>query len=110
VMIRQNARSFVSAVDFITTVGQGRTAGGRSGLRLPGAGPDRVVTDVGTYEADPGGELRLTALQPGRTVAEARELTPWDLSVAPDPGEMRPPTAAELAVLAELAAGERDAE
>ncbi|HWH21620.1 MAG TPA: CoA-transferase, partial [Solirubrobacterales bacterium] len=53
VMIRQNARSFVSSVDFITTVGQGRQAGGRSDLGLPGAGPDRVVTDVGIYEADP---------------------------------------------------------
>jgi glutaconate CoA-transferase subunit B len=110
VMIRQNARSFVSAVDFITTVGMGRDADGRSALGLPGGGPDRVITDVGTYEADPdGGELRLTALQPGRTVAEARELTPWDLSVVPDPGELRPPTAEELAVLAELAAGERGA-
>lgn len=110
VMIRQNARSFVSAVDFITTAGQGRDADGRSALGLPGAGPDRVVTDVGIYEPGPdGGELRLTALQPGRTVAEARELTPWDLSVAPDRGELRPPTAAELAVLAELAAGERGA-
>ena len=90
VMIRQNERSFVSAVDFITTVG-----------------PDRVVTDVGVYEADPDrGELRLSALQPGRTVAEARELTPWDLAVAPDLGELGPPTAEELAVLAELAAGE----
>jgi glutaconate CoA-transferase subunit B len=106
VMIRQNARSFVSAVDFITTVGQGRGAGGRPAL--PGAGPDRVVTEVGLYEAGhDGGELRLTALQPGRTVAEARDLTPWDLSVAPDPGELRPPTATELEVLAELAAGER---
>ncbi len=110
VMIRQNARSFVSDVDFITTVGQGRTAGGRSALGLPGAGPDRVVTDVGVYEAGPdGGELRLTALQPGRTVDEAREATPWDLSVAPDPAELRPPTAEELAVLAELAAGEAGA-
>jgi glutaconate CoA-transferase subunit B len=110
VMIRQNARSFVSAVDFITTVGQGRDPGGRAALGLPGAGPDRVVTDVGTYEAGPdGGELRLTALQPGRAVAEARELTPWDLSVAPDLGELPPPTAEELAVLAELAAGERGA-
>jgi glutaconate CoA-transferase subunit B len=108
VMIRQNARSFVSAVDFITTVGQGGDAGGRAALGLPGAGPDRVVTDVGIYEADAdGGELKLTALQAGRTVAEARELTPWDLAVAPDPAELRPPTAAELAVLAELATGER---
>jgi glutaconate CoA-transferase, subunit B len=106
VMIRQNERSFVSAVDFITTVGQGREAGGRPRLGLPGAGPDRVVTDIGVYEADPdGGELRLTSLQSGRTVDEARELTPWDLSVAPEPGELRPPTAAELAVLAELAEG-----
>ncbi|HEX3361221.1 MAG TPA: CoA-transferase [Solirubrobacterales bacterium] len=107
VMIRQNARSFVSSVDFITTVGQGRQAGGRSDLGLPGAGPDRVLTDVGIYEAGPdGGELRLTALQPERSVAEARELTPWDLAVAPDLGELRPPTAEELAVLAELAASE----
>jgi glutaconate CoA-transferase subunit B len=111
VMIRQNERSFVSAVDFITTVGQGRDRRGRSELGLPGAGPDRLVTDIGVYEADgdDGGELRLVALQPGRSVEEARELTPWDLAVAEDLVELRPPAAAELAVLAELAAGERSA-
>ena len=110
VMIRQNARSFVDEVSFITTVGQGRHAGGRAELGLPGAGPDRVVTDVGLYEAGlDGGELRLVALQPGRTVAEARELTPWDLEVAEDLAVIRPPAAEELAVLAELAASERGA-
>lgn len=107
-MIRQNARSFVNEVSFITTVGQGRHVGGRAELDLPGAGPDRVVTDVGIYAAAPdGGELELTALQPGRTVAEARELTPWDLAVADDLTELRPPAAEELAVLAGLAADGR---
>jgi glutaconate CoA-transferase subunit B len=110
VMIRQNERSFVNEVSFITTVGQGRHAGGRAEFGLPGAGPDRIVTDLGVYEAAPdGGELRLTALQPGHTVAEARELTPWDLAVAADLTELRPPAAEELAVLAELAADERGA-
>jgi glutaconate CoA-transferase, subunit B len=106
VMIRQSRRSFVNAVDFITTVGQGRQVGDRAELGLPGAGPDRVVTDIGVYDADPeSGELRLEALQPGRSVAEARELTPWDLAVVQDIDELRPPAAEELAVLAELAAG-----
>lgn len=106
VMIRQSKRSFVDAVDFITTVGQGRQAGGRAELGLPGPGPARVVTDVGVYDADPAdGELRLSALQPGRSVAEARELTPWDLAVVEDLDELQPPTAEELAVLSELNAG-----
>jgi glutaconate CoA-transferase, subunit B len=103
VMLRQSKRSFVDAVDFVTTVGQGREPGGRAALGLPLNGPIRVVTDIGIYEADrDSGELRLIALQPGRTVDEARELTPWDLAVADDVDELGPPAAAELAVLAEL--------
>lgn len=106
VMVRQSRRSFVDAVDFITTVGQGRHPGGRAALGLSGPGTGCVVTDVGVYEADPGsGELRLAALQPGRTEGEARELTPWDLTVVPSLRELPPPTAEERAVLAELAPG-----
>jgi glutaconate CoA-transferase subunit B len=105
VMIRQGERSFVDAVDFITTAGQGRHAGGRAELGLPGPGPGCVVTDIGVYDAVPGGgELRLSALQPGCTVADARDLTPWDLAVAPNLQELPPPSAEEFAVLAELIA------
>lgn len=103
VMIRQNARSFVNAVDFTTTVGHRSGCATREDLGFRGAGPTRVVTDIGIYAPDPDThELALIALQPGRTVAQARALTPWELAVASDVAELQAPSEDELALLRSL--------
>ncbi|HWV88038.1 MAG TPA: CoA-transferase [Capillimicrobium sp.] len=103
IMVRQSVRSFVSAVDFVTTAGQRVGDTTRRDLGFPGRGPVAVVTDIGIYEPDPDdGELVLVALQPGRSVEEARAATGWDLRVAPEPRRLLPPTASEQAVLTAL--------
>ena len=103
VLIRQNGRSFVSAVDFTTTVGHGNGPTSRRELGLPGAGPTSVITDLGIYAPDPQTrELTLIRLQPGRSVREARALTPWDLAVSPALTELKPPSEHELSVLRSL--------
>jgi glutaconate CoA-transferase subunit B len=67
---------------------------------LRGGGPAAVITDLGIYEPHPATHaLRLTALQPGATVEQARAATGWDLDVAPELAELEPPAPAELAVL-----------
>lgn len=103
VMIRQNARSFVNAVDFTTTLGHGSGPSSRQQLGMRGAGPTMVVTDLGIYEPSPlTGELTLTALQPGQSVAQARDLTPWELATAENITELQAPSEDELALLQSL--------
>jgi glutaconate CoA-transferase subunit B len=105
VIARQSRRKFVERVDFVTSVGFGDGPGSREYLGLPGAGPQRVITDLGVLEPDPeSSELVLTAVYPGVSAAEVRERTGWDLRVVADLGEIAAPSPAELSVLRELLA------
>jgi glutaconate CoA-transferase subunit B len=100
VIVRQNRRAFVEHVDFITSVGYGDGPGARARLGLTGAGPRKIITDLGVLEPDPRScEFVLTGLYPGVTLADARERTGWDLDVAPDLVTLPAPTTAELAAL-----------
>jgi glutaconate CoA-transferase subunit B len=111
VVLRQSRRTFVDHLDFVTSVGNGRGAGDRAALGLRGAGPSAVITDLGLLHPDPEtGELVLTHLQPGVTVDQAVAATGWELRVADELRCLDPPTAAELAVLRELKAGQGAAE
>jgi glutaconate CoA-transferase, subunit B len=105
VIARQSRRKFVERVDFITSVGFGDGPGSREYLGLPGAGPQRVITDLGVLEPDPEScELALTAVYPGVSVAEVKGRTGWDLRVAAGLAEIAGPSPAELSVLRELLA------
>lgn len=62
VIMRQSTRAFVDRVDFVTSVGHGAGPGDRERLGLTGAGPMRVITDLGVMEPHPETrELVLTA-------------------------------------------------
>jgi glutaconate CoA-transferase, subunit B len=105
VIARQSRRKFVERVDFVTSVGFGDGPGSREYLGLTGAGPQRVITDLGVLEPDPDScELVLTAVYPGVSAADVGERTGWDLRVAADLQEVAPPSPAELAVLRDLLA------
>ena len=107
VVVRQSRRSFVERVDFVTSVGFGDGAGYRERLGLAGAGPRRVITDLGVLEPDPATcELTLTGLYPGVTVADAAARTGWELAVSDSLEILEPPTAAELAALRQLTQAE----
>ncbi len=86
VIIRQTPCAFVEVLDFRTSVGER--------VRL-------VVTDLGILEPRDG-ELTLVRVHPGVTVDEARAATGWELRVAGDVAETRPPTAGELTALRAL--------
>lgn len=104
VVLRQNRRTFVDRVDFVTSVGYGTGPESRARLGLRGSGPRIVITDLGVLEPDPRRcELTLTHLHPGITVEQAREATGWDLAVASEVSETRPPSPDELGALRELA-------
>jgi glutaconate CoA-transferase, subunit B len=100
VVMRHRRRAFVDRVDFVTSFGYGTGRGDRRLLGLPGAGPVRVITDLGVLEPDPDSrELMLTALHPGVTVEQVRAATGWSLEVVADLGRTTPPTERELATL-----------
>jgi glutaconate CoA-transferase, subunit B len=103
VVVRQSARSFVERVDFVTSVGYGSGPGDRKRLGLTGAGPKKIITDLGVMEPDPVTlEFTLTGLYPGGSVAAAKERTGWDLAVASEPDIIAGPGPAELNALRNL--------
>ena len=105
VVVRQSRRSFVDRVDFVTSVGFGDGPGYRERRGLTGAGPQKVITDLGILEPDPAScELTLTGIYPGVTVPDVRARTGWELAVSDSVEELAPPTAVELAALRQLQA------
>jgi glutaconate CoA-transferase, subunit B len=92
-------RRFPARVDFRTSVGfmNGRAEREATGLR--GSGPQAVVTNLGILEPDASGELVLTALHPGATVAEALANTGWPLKTSNHLTLTEPPQAEELRIL-----------
>jgi glutaconate CoA-transferase subunit B len=104
IVMRHRLRAFVEGVDFITSVGHGSGPEDRRRLGLTGAGPLRVITDLGVLEPDPETrELTLTGLHPGITVEQVRAETGWPLALSPEPlVSTPPPTSRELEVLRSL--------
>ncbi|WP_184079915.1 CoA-transferase subunit beta [Nocardiopsis mwathae] len=103
VIVRQSRRTFVESVDFVTSVGHGRGPGDRDRLGLRGAGPTRVITDLGVLEPAPDSrELTLASVHPGVTLDDVRAATGWDLATAPDLTVTPEPRPAELAALRDL--------
>ena len=104
-IVRQTLRTFVERVDFVTSVGFGDGPGDRRRLGLAGAGPGKVITDLGVLEPDPATcELMLTGVYPGVSVPDIRARTGWDLQVGADLSEIPPPGPSELAALRRLLA------
>ena len=105
IVLRQARRSFVERVDFVTSVGYGDGTGHRERLGLTGAGPRKVITDLGVLEPDPvTSELTLTGLYPGVTTGQVRARTGWDLAVSADLHVLAAPGSTELAALRALQA------
>jgi glutaconate CoA-transferase subunit B len=80
----QGRRRFrlVEACDFITSVGHRTATGkGRAEMGYRGLGPDRIVTELGTFDFDAAGHARLTALYPDVDLDEVRASTGFDFPV-----------------------------
>ncbi|MFF0145558.1 glutaconate CoA-transferase subunit B [Amycolatopsis sulphurea] len=103
VVLRQNPRTFVEKVDFVTSFGHGTGRGDRERLGLRGAGPTLVITDLGLLRPDPEtAELTLTELHPGIEPAEVIEATGWTLKVAENLSTTPAPAEGELSLLRAL--------
>jgi glutaconate CoA-transferase subunit B len=107
VLLRQNPRTFVEALDFVTTVGMRCAGRSRQELGLPGHGPQAVITDLGILEPVGGsGELVLTHLHPGVSANTAIEATSWPLRVAGELARTEEPSDLELEILRSLVPSE----
>jgi glutaconate CoA-transferase, subunit B len=94
VLLRHSLRSFVSEVDFVTSVG--RELDGDSRVSA-------VITDLGVLRPSPeDGELELIALHPGVEVEQVVEATGWPLRVREPLEVTEPVTERELAELRAL--------
>ncbi len=103
IVARHHRRTFVERLDFISTVGHAGGGGSRGALGLPGAGPTRVITDLGVLEPDADSrELTLTGVHDGIDLDDVLAATAWRLRVAAQVAVLPPPGSDELTVLREL--------
>jgi glutaconate CoA-transferase subunit B len=103
IVAKLGPRAFPEQVDFVTSPGQrpgGRT---RRELRMPGAGPVKVITDKAILEPDEDtGEMVLAALYPGVRVPDVQAGVGWSLRSRPRPTPVAPPTAQQLRLLRDV--------
>jgi len=103
IILKQNPKTFVDKLDFLTSAGHLTGGDSRQKAGARGQGPTRVITDLGVLKPDPvTKELTLVALHPGVTLEQVRQATGWDLKVASELKNTPAPTTQELEVLRDL--------
>lgn len=103
IIMAQSPRSFVSRLDFVTSLGHGEGGDHRARLGLETKGPTRLVTDLAIFAPDAETkEMSVISIHPGVTRERIRENTGWPVRYAAEVAETAPPTRAELEVLREL--------
>jgi glutaconate CoA-transferase subunit B len=89
IIVRQDLKTFVSSLDFVTTPHC--------------SAPTTVITDLGILGAElETGELVLSSRYPGVTLEQIRQATGWPLRVADEVNEVPAPVGRELRVLRDL--------
>lgn len=93
----------VEQCDFVTSLGH-RAPDGRTRRELGhrGGGPDRLVTELGVFDFDTDGHLRLLAVYPDVSVAEVAANTGFALRVAEDLSVAPLPDAHAVALIRQL--------
>jgi glutaconate CoA-transferase, subunit B len=103
IVMRHNPRAFVAQLDFMTSLGHGRTGRERRALGIAAEGPVLVVTDLCTMVPDPDTkELHVERLHPGITRDQIEAATGWEVRFAVRVTETAAPSARELEALRDL--------
>jgi glutaconate CoA-transferase subunit B len=103
IIMRQSPRTFVERVDFVTSLGHGRTGRERRELGLQTEGPVLLVSDLCTMEPDPvTRELEVVSLHPGVTREQVQAQCGWAVRFRGALQETPAPTALELETLRDL--------
>jgi glutaconate CoA-transferase subunit B len=102
-VMRHGARSFVKQLDFLTTLGHGRTGRERRELGIRTKGPTLLVTDLCIMRPDAETrEMVVSSLHPGVAREQVCRNTSWDVQFADTVQETDAPTVEELDVLRDL--------
>jgi glutaconate CoA-transferase subunit B len=102
-IMKQGPRSFVNELDFLTTLGHGRTGRERKDLGIRTKGPTLLVTDLCVMRPEPEtNEMVVTSVHAGITRERVQENTGWRIRFAPKLETTEPPDAGELEVLRDL--------
>jgi glutaconate CoA-transferase, subunit B len=103
IVMRHHPRAFVEKLDFLTTLGHGRTGRERRELGLRTAGPTLLVSDLCLMHPDPEtNEFVVASLHAGVTRTQVRDNTGWDVRFAAELLETPPPGTHELETLRDL--------
>jgi glutaconate CoA-transferase, subunit B len=103
IVMRHTSRSFVAQLDFLTSLGHGRTGRERDALGLKNKGPTLLVTDLCIMRPHPATrEFVVVSLHPGVARDRVRENTGWDVKFPERLEETAPPTKIELEALRDL--------
>jgi acyl CoA:acetate/3-ketoacid CoA transferase alpha subunit/acyl CoA:acetate/3-ketoacid CoA transferase beta subunit len=100
IIIRHEKRRFLERVEYITSPGHLQGGDSRRAAGLRGGGPDRVITDLGIMDFEPGSKrMRVISLHPGITREKIQAATGFPLLFAAEVAETPPPSPEELNIL-----------
>nr|WP_067288107.1 CoA-transferase subunit beta [Marinobacterium profundum] len=103
IVMKQSSRGFVDNIDFMTSLGHGKTGTEREALGIKTRGPSRLTTDLCIMETDPESkEFIVTSIHPGVTRKQIAENTGWAIRFADQVVETPAPNDTELAALRAL--------
>src|SRR5579871_5325220 len=103
IIMRQNSRSFVSKLDFLTSLGHGRTGAERAALGLKTRGPTLLISDLCTMTTDANtNEFLVRTLHPGVTRDQVQRNTGWEVRFAETVEETPEPSRTELDAMRKL--------
>jgi len=103
IITRASKRVLPERVDFITSPGQRAKGKSRRELGMPGAGPVKIITDLGVLEANAeSGEMELAALYPSVTLDAMRAAVGWPLVARATIAALAAPAARELTLLRDV--------
>lgn len=103
IVMRHNPRAFVAKLDFLTSLGHGRTGRERRELGVTTEGPVLLVTDLCTMTPDAESkEFEVVSLHPGVTREKVTAETGWPVRFADAVVETPEPSTTELEVLRDL--------
>lgn len=102
-VMKQSTKGFVEKIDFMTSLGHGRTGKEREQLGVTTKGPSRLITDLCIWQTDPETkEFIVTSIHPGVTREQIQDTTGWQVRYADVVEETPIPQAHELEALRSL--------
>jgi len=103
IIVRHNPRTLVSQVDFLTSLGHGKTGVERKALGVKTEGPAMLVTDLCVMKPDRAtNEFTVVSIHPGETREQVARNTGWNVRFSEAVSETPEPTDLELGALREL--------